>query len=218
MAQLQYGEANQRVEGPGAFHHLERPADHEDEGDDVGDPYDPLQLQKYEDKGVRYVFILINDHSHLLSELNNSLLSNLKSAFKAGGDISKSAEITAFDLVMDAAVEIGVSKETAKTMKLVVSKSIESAKQNADLSHLLTLMMNGGSFKSEHSLTLSYVTGQICMAMGNQYEEALESLAVASLMHDSALEDDQLCKIHDSPDFNLWFSLQTTRLNSFFNS
>ena len=74
--------------------------------------------------------------------------------------------------------------------------NLKSLEKMPMLDGLLARIMRGGDYLSEHSLLLSCIAGQICMATSWGNAQALEKLSMAAMFHDIALEKNQWARLH----------------------
>lgn len=107
------------------------------------------------------------------------------------------AELAAFEHTLDFAKEFGVTTLTANKVKKAVQSNLKTLKKLPNIEEIIKNIMRGGSFLSEHSLLLSYVAGQICMATTWSSPATLEKLSMAAMLHDCFFSNEELCKLHD---------------------
>ncbi|MCP4912051.1 MAG: response regulator [Oligoflexia bacterium] len=163
------------------------------------DNYDGTLVERYTDKGIKYLFVLKQDYERFEEMFGHLIFDKLDLIQKK--DVSMTvrnvAELAAFEHTLDFAKEFGVTTLTANKVKKAVQSNLKTLKKLPNIEEIIKNIMRGGSFVSEHSLLLSYVAGQICMATSWSSPATLEKLSMAAMLHDCFFTDEELCKLHD---------------------
>lgn len=162
----------------------------------ANDDYENFQIEKYEEKGKKYLFIENKDYQRFQEQFGNLVLNKLEKAQNLPPEVKVVAELAAFEHTLRSAKEFGVTPITANHVKRSVESNLKTLKKLPDLEALLKRIMRGGDYISEHSLLLCYFAGQICLATSWGNPSSIEKLSMAALLHDVALTDDRLAKIH----------------------
>jgi HD-GYP domain-containing protein (c-di-GMP phosphodiesterase class II) len=163
----------------------------------AGEGYNEDQLERYQKKSVRYVFIPIEQHENFMHAFGDMVMDKLALVQKMGIEVKQAAELVIFDHIQNVASEYGISKKTASMVRGAIESNIATLKKMGGVMEAISKMMQGKNYISEHSLLLSYIAGQICnkTSWGNQ--NSIEKLSMAALFHDCCIEDDNLAQIHD---------------------
>ncbi len=163
----------------------------------AGEGYNEDQLDRYQKKSVRYVFIPIEQHENFMNAFSDLVMDKLSLVQDMGVEVKQAAELVVFDHIQEMATEYGISKKTATMVRGAIESNLSTLKKMGNVMDVVSRMMSGKNYISEHSLLLSYISGQICMktAWGNQ--SSIEKLSMAALFHDCCIEDDDLAKEHD---------------------
>ena len=158
--------------------------------------YDLSLIQKYHDKKVKYLYLDKRHYEDFINQFNGLVFSKLKQVKNVSTDIKVVAELAAFDSILNTAKEFGVSSMVASQVQDSINSVLETVNKLPALDSLLSRIMKGGSYISEHSLLLSYIAGQICQKTSWSSEATLSKLTMAALFHDITLSSDDLAKIH----------------------
>ena len=163
----------------------------------AGEGYNEEQLERYQKKSVRYVFIPIEQHEAFMHAFGDMVMDKLALVQNMRTEVKQAAELVIFDHIQNVASEYGISKKTATMVRGAIDSNIATLKRMGGVMNVISKMMQGKNYISEHSLLLSYIAGQICnnTSWGNQ--NSIEKLSMAALFHDCCIEDDNLARIHD---------------------
>ena len=159
--------------------------------------YDFSLLEKYEERLVKYLYIPKEDYMRFSEMFGHKVLDLLEKAQNMSVDAAMLAELGAFDHTLKFAKEFGVTENTANKVRKSVESNLKTLKKVPGIEEIMARILRGGDFISEHSLFLSYVAGQICMATSWGNHNTLEKLSMAAMFHDVAFEDEYLCEVHD---------------------
>lgn len=163
----------------------------------ANDIYENYQIEKYEEKGKKFLFIETIHYQRFQKQFGNLVLDKLEKAQNLPPEVKVVAELAAFDHVLNQAREFGITPITANQVMRSVESNLKTLKKLPKLEALLKRIMRGGDYISEHSLMLSYFAGQICMATSWGNHQSLEKLSMAALIHDVFLDDERLAQVHD---------------------
>lgn len=162
----------------------------------ANDEYENPQIEKYEEKGKKYLFIENEHYQRFQEQFGHLVMDKLEKAQNMAPEIKVVAELAAFDHTLKTAQEFGITAITANHVKRSVESNLKTLKKLPNLENLLKRIMRGGDYISEHSLMLCYFAGQICMKTSWGNPQSIEKLSMAALLHDVALTDDRLAHVH----------------------
>lgn len=160
------------------------------------DSYEKIFIEKYESRGKKHLFIENEFYERFQQQFGHLVLDKLEMAQNMPPEVRAMAELAAFNHTLDFAKDFGITANTANKVKKSVESNLKTLKKLPKLENLLSRIMKGGDYISEHSLLLSYVAGQICMATSWGNNQALEKLSMAALLHDISLPSNKLAKVH----------------------
>ncbi|TNF28215.1 MAG: HD domain-containing protein, partial [Deltaproteobacteria bacterium] len=163
----------------------------------AGEGYNEEQLERYQQKSVRYVFIPIEQHENFMDAFTDLIMDKLSIVQNMSVEVKQAAELVVFDHIHNMATEYGISKKTATMVRGAIQSNLDTLKKMGNIMDIIDKMMKGKSYISEHSLLLSYISGQICMKTSWGNQNSLEKLSMAALFHDCCIEDDSLAIEHD---------------------
>ncbi len=153
-------------------------------------------IERYQGKGTQYLFIETKNYERFSEQFGDLVLNKLEKAQSMSDDFKAVAELAAFEHTLEFAKDFGITPITANKVKQSVKANLKSLQKMPKLEGLLSRIMRGGDYLSEHSLLLSCIAGQICMATSWGNAQALEKLSMAAMFHDVALEKNQWAKLH----------------------
>ncbi len=156
--------------------------------------YSKDMIERYRDKGKEFLFVEHEDYEKFSHQFSDLVSAKLAKAQKLSPEIKTIAELAAFENTIEMAKEYGINKATAEKVKQSIESNLNSFKSSPKLGDLLKRIMRGGDYISEHSLLLSYIAGQICMATGWGNAQTLEKLSMAAMFHDTTLEKNEWAK------------------------
>lgn len=160
------------------------------------DSYEKDFIEKYEGRGKKYLFIENENYESFQQQFGHLVLDKLEMAQNMSPEVRAMAELAAFNHTLDFAKDFGITANTANKVKKSVESNLKTLKKLPKLDSLLSRIMKGGDYISEHSLLISYIAGQICMATSWGNSQALEKLSMAALLHDISLPSNKLAKVH----------------------
>ncbi len=158
--------------------------------------YSQEMITKYRDKGITYLYVEKEDYTSFSEQFGNLVMDRLEKAKSLPEEVRGVVELAAFEHTMESAKELGVTQATANKVRQSVKANMAALTKMPKLEGLLNRIMRGGDYLSEHSLLLSYVAGQICMATSWGNPQTLEKLSMAAMFHDIALEKNQWARFH----------------------
>jgi len=163
----------------------------------AGEGYNDDQLEHYQKKNVRYVFIPMEQYEEFMNAFGDIILDKLSLVQNMGAEVKQAAELVIFDHIQNMASEFGISKKTATMVRGAIDSNLDTLKKMKNVMDIIDKMMKGNNYISEHSLLLSYIAGQICnkTSWGNQ--NSIEKLSMAALFQDCCIENEQLAIEHD---------------------
>lgn len=153
-------------------------------------------VTKYIEKNVKSILVKKSDYKTIIEELSLQIFSKLEQASNIGGEVKLVAEMAAYKSVIEKAREFGITETTAKSVERAIESSLKSFSSKLKISQILQKIMRGQDYLTEHSLMLSYVSGQICLGTSWSSTQSLQKLSMASLLHDSFLNS-HLASLHD---------------------
>ncbi len=159
--------------------------------------YSIQSIKNYQDKNVRYLFILTKEHPKFMEVFGDKVINMITSAKKVGGKAQTMAELIGFDHIISQVTSVGISSKTSKVVTNVIESNIESLESLKGVKDVIKNMLEGKNYISEHSMVLSYVCGQISLKTSWNSRANLEKLCMAAMLHDCYFSDSNLAEIHD---------------------
>ena len=166
----------------------------------IGEEYNQDNLERYIKKGTKFLYIEKPQYQKFCEQFSDLVSQNLEKAQAYSPEIKSIAELAAFENTLEMAKEFGVTQATANKVKQSIKSNIESLSSMPKFEDLLKRIMRGGDYISEHSLLLSYVAGQICLATSWGSSQTLEKLSMAALFHDIGLTNNEWARFHTIED------------------
>lgn len=170
--------------------------------------YDHELLERYEGKKIKYLFVPIEQHPYLIDLVGQEIFNQAEKIFTSKNstvEMKSIAELGVFNHVNESVKLLGISETNAKKITRAVEYNLKTLAQNPSIYDLISKMMKGNHFVSEHSLLLSYVCGQICLSTSWSSNQTLEKLSMAAMMHDIGFESTELAEAHDLKKNDLEF-------------
>lgn len=166
----------------------------------LNEEYDPDRIEKYKQKKVRYLYVPTGQHEALIDKFGDEVFKALDNLGDAPVEKRNTAELAAFEHVLGSCKEFGIDEKTSKKITRAINsqlKTVSKMKGSSGILEMMEKVINGADYISEHSLMISYISGQICMATDWGSTAALEKLSMAALLHDGSFTDSHLATIHD---------------------
>jgi response regulator RpfG family c-di-GMP phosphodiesterase len=151
-------------------------------------------INKYKEKNVHFFFIVHNDYKYFLNQFSELVFDKLRKAQELPVDVKIIAELSAYDSILERAIEIGITKRVADQVEDTITSISKTIDMLPNLSEFLKKIMRGDNYLSEHSLLLSFIVGQILQETPWSSPSTLNKLTMAALFHDCSLESDLLAK------------------------
>jgi len=166
----------------------------------IDEEYNQTNLERYINKGTKFLYIETPQYEKFCEQFSDLVSKNLDKAQEYSPEIKMIAELAAFENIVDMAKDFGVTAATANKVRQSIKSNINSLKSMPKLENLLNRIMRGGDYISEHSLLLSYIAGQICVATTWGNSQTLEKLSMAALFHDIGLTNNEWARFHSLED------------------
>jgi hypothetical protein len=168
----------------------------------AGETITIFELSKYEDMGLKDLYVMRNDRSLLMTSLLKQTVDELH---HAKGDQRISVTEKTFTISTDLLRTVGISHEAKILADNTISQMVTDIKEADKLSALLLKILNDKysySYKRSYliSLLFSAVLPQLEWGSGDQQYIMLQKFAMVSFFHDVYLEDEQLLKIMSLDD------------------
>jgi len=161
--------------------------------------YDHELLERYEGKKIKYLFVPVEQHPYLIDLVGQEIFSQAEKIFNSNSSVEMKsvAELGIFNHVNESVKLLGISDANAKKVTRAVEYNLKTLAQNPSIYDLISKMIKGDHFVSEHSLLLSYICGQICLSTSWSSNQTLEKLSMAAMMHDIGFDNIELAEAHD---------------------
>ena len=157
----------------------------------AGEEYGPEFLQKYQDKNQRYFYVEKKDFESLvLSLYKKPLIEDDPSLDPMEKKMRRS------QFMQQMVLSVGVTPDVIENAEKDIEEIINEAKNKKTLAKLLLILEKSGSYNSDHSTLLCYVTAAMCDEMGWSTRRSKEKLAFAALFHDVTLIDPRLAVLN----------------------
>jgi len=151
------------------------------------------QLNKYIEKGIKYLYIKTNDENIFLSGYDHS------SVFKAGKKDSKES----YDCIkenhnfLNAQVSsLGLTKQSVRLAQHTAELIINDLKKENKLYNLLERALNSKDFSYDHSYLTICISSFLCAELKID-QINLRKISTAALLHDLLLLNNKITYIHD---------------------
>lgn len=154
---------------------------------------DEKQLQKYIKKDITHLYIRKDEFKNFSDLLGNAIMQKVQEKGLSGREKVLGGLVT-LEHVHEQVRSYGISDLSIKLTQSTVH-SCQSIIEKSDMGDLLKNVMRGKNYLSEHSLLLSYFSVEIAMNSEYSNQTVLDKLAMASLMHDSVLDESILEKV-----------------------
>ncbi len=165
-----------------------------------GDMLDLLDLQRFESKKIDYYYIKSEDAKKVMERLSEEF-SKLSSEPELPFDSIVRVSTTTLEMISDFSHSCGFSNEVQKLTKLSINLSLKTIQKNPKLKNLYNrLVVQPDRYLVSHSVLLAHVSCGIASLIGMTSESTFYRLALASFLHDMALDNDELAKIQDLAD------------------
>lgn len=153
----------------------------------AGESYGPQFLEKYLEKGQKYLYVERENFNELALSLYKKPLVDFD---KNLDESEKRLRRTQF--IQQMVLSVGVTPDVIETAENDLAKIIEEAKDKKTLSKLLHILEKSGSYNADHANLLAYLTAAMCDELGWGTRRSKEKLGFASLFHDITLPDSRL--------------------------
>lgn len=148
-------------------------------------------LEKYRKKGKEFLYVKEEDFSKLTDTLYKSPLFQVS---PSEDPINKQRRKAT--LIIEMARTVGLTPLIIEDAKENLTLVINEVKKDKSLSKLFKTLEDSGTYNSDHSLLLCYLTSAMCDDIGWTTRRSKEKLAFASLFHDVTLKDPMLTVIN----------------------
>ncbi|MBF0316424.1 MAG: response regulator [Oligoflexia bacterium] len=161
--------------------------------------YDPIQIEKYAEKGIDYLHISKEDFSEFSTQYSKALEASLKDHTLSTEDrVAK--EVEGVQFIHETIQNLGINQTVVTTTNLLIESNQQMLKNNPDIFKLLTSMMANKNYIYEHSLMMSYFGSMIATEMKWSTSATLQKIVSACFMHDMLLENPEFAKIEQLTD------------------
>jgi|GEM_PF-590834 len=150
-------------------------------------------IEKYARKGITYVFLLKNDYKEFMDTISDTLSKALTDTKDENKLVS--AQVEAVSTIHDALRELGVSPEVTEMTDKVYKSCTKLLKKSPNISLLLDKLIQNQNYIYELSMINSYLSIATAKETDWASEKTYEKLALASIMLDVSLENEEHAKI-----------------------
>ncbi len=159
------------------------------------DKYSESLLDKYNRK-CKYFFILKKDFNDFYNNYTNNL-SELFNDTSISNQERHELEISGLSIIHEQIKEIGINQDTINTMNTLSDSCITHLKKDRALKKIISDILMNQNFVYEHCLLTSYICGGISLEMQWNTPATLQKLSFACILHDIALDSEELIEKHD---------------------
>ncbi|GAB4408831.1 MAG: hypothetical protein OHK0056_10310 [Bacteriovoracaceae bacterium] len=162
--------------------------------------YDSETLDRYSNKKMKYFYVPTEQHALFIDQVGQEIFTQAEKVLNTKGApvaLKSAAELGVFNHVNETVRSLGINENNAKKITKAVDYNLRTLSQHPNVFDLISKVMKGHSYLSEHSLLLSYICGEICLHTSWSSNQTLEKLSMASLLHDIAFDENDTAKIHD---------------------
>ena len=159
-------------------------------------------LDKYLQKGVRYVWIKEKDFENFTNDYSDSIKLLLESEKLTDKDRIES-ELNGTSAIHNMVLKLGIEEHVVSAINSVVNSGIRAIKKNGNLFTFLKRAIKRKEYIYEHSLLTSYLSGAIAIKLNWCTTLTLQKLWIASILHDVLLGSSHLAQVYNLEDISL---------------
>lgn len=168
-----------------------------------GDRIEQVDIQKYADRKIKYLYVRAEDGDRVLSRILENL-PKLTQEAEASPEIGLQLATHSLNIIKDFSTQVGFTPETKALAKAAVTMTIRAIEQNAHLKKLANIFdISPDNYVPAHSTATLYVACGIAQAMDTADEPTYFQLSMAAFLHDLPLENSQLAQIQSMADLSL---------------
>jgi HD-GYP domain-containing protein (c-di-GMP phosphodiesterase class II)/CheY-like chemotaxis protein len=157
----------------------------------AGEKYGTQFLEKYQNKGQKYLYVEKKHFEELALSLYKKPLVEFDKSLS-----QEERKIRRTQFMQQMVLSVGVTPEVIEMAEEDLAKIIAEAKNKKTLSKLLMILEKSGSYNADHASLLAYLTAAMCDELGWSTRRSKEKLGFASLFHDITLPDSRLAIIN----------------------
>jgi HD-GYP domain-containing protein (c-di-GMP phosphodiesterase class II) len=164
------------------------------------DDEDPSEtLEKYKSKGIKHVFLEKADFENFIATAGRQILGNLSDPKK---DVQSmvDTQVDSVGHIHDSLKNIGMNESTLVLVDNVSDSTLRVLKKDGKVSNLVNKIMGKNDYISQLATMTSYVSMAIMGEMGIKDNDTLKKLGIASVLQDSALDNEKLAKVQGPND------------------
>lgn len=167
-----------------------------------GEIYSDPQIEKYRAKGVKELFVKMGEYLLWTGKASIDLQQSLNQIKSSSTDALTRVKVHTeiIGKINENIQNFGISDLIVGQVAQVTESMSALVKDSDELLNLVTTMMKGSSYITEHSLLLSYFSGTIAHEMEWVTENTTQKLAMAAIFHDSLFTNESLAKIMTTKD------------------
>jgi hypothetical protein len=167
----------------------------------AGDEVSRAIILKYQDSGVKNLFVHSKDRFNFTDSFTEKLVARLDDESLTMAERVQVNE-QGFDYVLKEVSELGFSEESLKTGTAVMKSMIRSVKQSPNLAEMLRLLeKNNNGYMFKHCQMLSLISCSIVQKIDWGGYEFLDKLSFVSFFHDMALFNPNWAEINTLEEF-----------------
>ena len=158
--------------------------------------------QKYQDKFFTYFYLTVDDYRYFIDD-QTQVVKDLLNKMAMDAATKAMGTLVIHSGMQSKIKELGITESVVDDVKSVMDQSSKILEESKSLNSLFDKVMRGKNFISENSLMVSLVLGRIGDKISWMNSNAMEKLLMAAILHDSAIEDDELAKCTTLNDSSL---------------
>ncbi|HLE10723.1 MAG: hypothetical protein A2504_02590 [Bdellovibrionales bacterium RIFOXYD12_FULL_39_22] len=159
-------------------------------------------IEKYKGKGIKYLFVQEGDFATFSSFVYTTLRSSVAVARDDAKANSEEIDVSEKDIavVHDLIRHLNVEQSTVAVLNEVSTTSIRTINKAPALKDTVMSMMKEKGYLYGHCLMISYISGLIANKMRCDSKTTLQQLSIAAILHDIALDSEELARVEDLND------------------
>ncbi|NUM87564.1 MAG: HD domain-containing protein [Bdellovibrionales bacterium] len=175
------------------------------------DVFDAQDLQKYQDKkNIQYFFVPKENAGVFVGRLNEQLKQLLAMENISLSESQQQME-ESVDAMQNLINSLGVTDEVREVVQNNVDVTMKAMGEFPELGGILkNLHANQTSYLASHSLMLAHVACALAVGVDWYSEATFQKLSMAAFLHDTALQNNDLCRVKDLQELEKKYKGQFT--------
>ncbi|EQC44985.1 response regulator receiver domain protein [Bacteriovorax sp. BSW11_IV] len=158
----------------------------------ANEPYTKSTIEKYHTKGVSHLYIKNEDYDNFLEELSE--ISFLAMPHKDDDFITAAKKN--HEILGSMIKSLGVTNYTLNLASRMSEQVLSEVSKDEALKPLLDKIVRSHDYSYDHTFLATCFTTAICNEL-NLDSGIIKKLSLISLLHDIAITDPKICKLHD---------------------